>query len=366
MNDMRGTGVTGAAPSAFEFTGTWREFLPIAATNLLLTLVTLGFYRFWAKARERRYLWSRTRFIDDHLEWTGSGKEMFIGFILAFLILGTLGLLVFGLFIFLSNIGLEWLAVLLALGAYPVSFYVVGLARFRALRYRLSRTLWHGIRGGSEDQGFRYALTAAWMTLVGAMAFFLLPWSMITLWNERWNAMSFGPHRFSAYGAAGPLLVRLLLSIGLGIGLIIVLALLAVALPFDDLFSRTDPGAGGVTGAVLLVLLPLVLLIIFAVIPIFYYAAFVREGINKLFLGDVDFGFSARTYHWLRLYAGDVLLVIGTLGLGIAFLGYRHWSFFVRHLEAYGEVDLDTLLQSETRAPRQGEGLLDALDIGAL
>ena len=69
--------------SAFGFSGSWKEFAPIALTNLLLTIVTLGIYRFWAKTRERRYLWSHTRFIDDTLEWTGTGKELFIGFIMA-------------------------------------------------------------------------------------------------------------------------------------------------------------------------------------------------------------------------------------------------------------------------------------------
>jgi uncharacterized membrane protein YjgN (DUF898 family) len=59
--------------TAFRFTGTWTEYLPIALTNLALTIVTLGIYRFWATARTRRYLWSRTRFADDTLEWTGTG-----------------------------------------------------------------------------------------------------------------------------------------------------------------------------------------------------------------------------------------------------------------------------------------------------
>src|SRR3982751_3113454 len=72
---------------AIRFTGTWREYLPIAATNALLIICTLGIYRFWATARQRRYLWSRTHVIDDTLEWTGTGKEMFIGFLIVIAIL---------------------------------------------------------------------------------------------------------------------------------------------------------------------------------------------------------------------------------------------------------------------------------------
>src|SRR5215212_624622 len=79
---------TAAVPDrAVRFTGTWREYLPIAATNALLIIVTLGVYRFWATARQRRYLWSRTHVIDDALEWTGTGKEMFIGFLIVIAIL---------------------------------------------------------------------------------------------------------------------------------------------------------------------------------------------------------------------------------------------------------------------------------------
>jgi uncharacterized membrane protein YjgN (DUF898 family) len=41
---------------SIRFTGNWREYLPIAATNALLIICTLGIYRFWAAARQRRYL----------------------------------------------------------------------------------------------------------------------------------------------------------------------------------------------------------------------------------------------------------------------------------------------------------------------
>ena len=70
-----------------RFTGTWRDYLPIAVTNALLIICTLGIYRFWAAARQRRYLWSRTMFIDDALEWTGTGKEMFFGFLIVMCVL---------------------------------------------------------------------------------------------------------------------------------------------------------------------------------------------------------------------------------------------------------------------------------------
>ncbi|HVJ02148.1 MAG TPA: DUF898 family protein, partial [Sphingomonas sp.] len=63
---------------------------------------------------------------------------------------------------------------------------------------------------------------------------------------------------------------------------------------------------------------------------------------------------------------GNIALVVCTLGVGLIFVGYRNWSFFISHMHAYGSVAVDELTQSTTRAPRQGEGLLDAFDVGAI
>src|SRR3546814_17667509 len=59
------------------------------------------------------------------------------------------------------------IAAILTLAAFVTIFYMVGLARFRALRYRLSRTWWHGIRGGSADQGFGSGISCMWKSAVG-------------------------------------------------------------------------------------------------------------------------------------------------------------------------------------------------------
>ena len=81
---------------------------------------------------------------------------------------------------------------------------------------------------------------------------------------------------------------------------------------------------------------------------------------------ELEFGFGASTRDWLVLVLGDIALVVCTLGIGFIFLSYRHWKFFAVHMEATGEVRLDELTQSQTKMAVQGEGLLDAFDIGAI
>jgi uncharacterized membrane protein YjgN (DUF898 family) len=347
-----------APQSAFRFTGTWREYAPIAFTNLLLTIVTLGIYRFWARARERRYLWSRTEFIDDSLEWTGTGGEMFRGFLIVMaVLLPTILLLQFASQALILR-GQIIAAGLLILSLYIGVLYLVGLAIFRALRYRLSRTYWHGIRGGSDDPGFGYAWSAFWKPILGALAFgALVPWSMTSLWNDRWNKMSFGPHAFEAGADSSGLLLRwFAIYMAPFIGFVLIFATAG--------FGASGGNPAAAMGGAILSVLAIYLMVGF--FGLAYYAAFYRQVVNATSLGPLQFEFTARTIDWFKLILGSVGLIIVTLGLGYMFVGYRNWSFFVRHLEAYGELDLDSLTQSETKTGTDAEGLASAFDIGAI
>lgn len=355
-----------ADDSAFGFDGTWREFAPIAFTNLLLTIVTLGIYRFWAITRERQYLWSRSRFVDEQLEWTGTGKELFVGFLLVAALIGLPFFVTSFIAQALALRGEEGLSALLTLSAFLAVLYLVGVARFRGLRYRLSRTRWRGIRGGSDDPGFTYGYSYLWKTIVGYLPIgLLIPWSMASLWNERWSKMSFGPFPFSANLLAGDIFGRFFLFylspaiIAIG-GAIAGLAGGAVGF---GLGGDNGEEAAGVLGFLALILFTYLAL---GLIAVAFYAKYFREAVAALRWRDLRFSFTASTGQWLKLFLGDIALVVLTLGVGYIFLTYRHWRFFMNHMEARGEILLDELTQSTTATARHGEGLLDTFDMGAI
>ncbi|WP_374139077.1 MULTISPECIES: YjgN family protein [unclassified Sphingomonas] len=352
---------------AFAFSGDWREFAPIAFTNLLLCIVTLGIYTFWARTRERRYLWSNTRFIDERLEWTGTALELLIGYGLAIVLFGLpVAALQFGLQALVLR-GYGGYAAISGIILYFLLLYLIGVAIFRALRYRLSRTFWRGIRGGSHDQGLSYGFSYIWRTLVGSLLLgLLIPWSMVSLWNKRWNAMSFGPMDFASNARAGPIFARFLLFYLSPIAFIILFGLLAYwgMMPGPGAL-RPPPADLRQTVFLILIAAYLLFFVVLGLIALVYYAAYFREVIGNLTLGELSFDFTASTWDWLKLAIGNLLLVVLTLGIGQIFLGYRNWAFFIRHMRAYGEVRIDALTQSTTREPGQGEGLLDAFDVGA-
>lgn len=339
---------------AIRFTGTMREYLPIAASNALLTIVTLFVYRSWAKARERRYLWSRTQFIDDQLEWTGTGKEMFVGFILVGALLG-LGALAI-------SFGIPALAVRLGPGAsllailciYLVGFYLFGLARFRGLRYRLSRTLWRGIRGGSNDGGWKYGFKAVGYYLATVfLAGLFYPWGQAKLWNERWNKMSFGPQPFEANVTSEDTKGAFFVFWGVAIVANIVLGI--VTNPNVVVWGPGYPRF----------VVPILAYAAIGTAYLNYTAAYYRAAAEWTRVGDIEFRLNAEFNDWLKFYAATIGLAIVTLGLAMFVFNFRKWQFITSHLEPFGTVDVDRLTQSQTSVPREAEGFLDALDIGA-
>jgi len=350
---------------AIRFEGNWREYLPIAVTNALLIICTLGVYRFWATARQRRYLWSRTRLIDDTFEWSGTGKEMFFGFLIVIAVLAPFFLFVQFLFPALVARGKMQAAGGLFFLFEIAIVYLVGLARFRALRYRLSRSWWHGIRGGSDDPGWNYGGNYLGRIALSAMTLFIAyPWAATRLWNARWNAMSFGPLQFRANLTADGLKRRWAL---LYFVLFAVILLAAGVITLAAAFAMAEPDASPSAGIAAILVATLVL--IYLAIPLatlHFFAGLYRKAAAATSLGDLEFGFDASTWQWLKLFLGNVALAVVTLGFGLTYWGYRNWAFVVRHMQVYGSIDLGSLTQSTTFAPREAEGFADAFDVGAI
>mgnify|MGYP000735854028 CR=1 FL=1 len=106
--------------------------------NLFLNIITLGIYSFWGKTRIRRYITSHISLANDQFEYTGTGKELLFGALKA--------LVIFVPIVICLSIPVVNLIAL------PIFWGVISLAIYLALRYRLSRTRWRGIRfslGGS-------------------------------------------------------------------------------------------------------------------------------------------------------------------------------------------------------------------------
>ena len=351
----------GSQERAIRFTGNWREYLPIAASNVLLIIVTLGIYRFWAAARQRRYLWSRTEVIGDRLEWSGTGKEMFIGFLVVIVVLLPFFLFFEFLFPALVARGKIEAAGGVFLLFYVAILYLSGVAGFRALRYRLSRTWWRGIRGGSDEPGWNYGGEyLGRIALAGITMWIAWPWMATALFRSRWNEMSFGSLPFRSTLDAEGLKRRWAAIYLIPLALLILGTIAAATIGLGSGGGERASFSAVVLGLVIAVYLAIPLL------TLHWYAKFYRKAAETMSLGELEFGFDATTWQWLKLFLGNIALAVVTLGFGLAYWGYRNWAFMVRHMHLYGEINVTALGQSTTRAPTEAEGFADAFDMGAL
>ncbi len=185
-------------PAAVSFSGDRGEFRRLVMRGTGLELVTVGFYRFWLATDIRRHLWSNTDIGDDAAEYTGRGKELLLGFLFALAILVPIYLVYF-------LIGLE-VERAKAFAGLPLVlfFYLFGqFAIYRARRYRLTRTVWCGVRFWMSGSGWAFAARSAlWGILVILTVGLMLPWREAALERYKMRHSYYGdlPGRFDGRG----------------------------------------------------------------------------------------------------------------------------------------------------------------------
>jgi uncharacterized membrane protein YjgN (DUF898 family) len=178
-------------PARIAFTGDRGAFRRMVTRGAALELVTFGFYRFWLVTDIRRHLWSDTSVDGDAAEYTGRGKELLLGFLFALAILVPIYLAYF-----LVSIEAErWRG--FASTPLFISFYAFGqFAIYRARRYRLTRTVWRGVRFWMDGSGWAYSLRAmAWGLLVFLTLGVALPWRDASLERYKMQHSHYGDLR---------------------------------------------------------------------------------------------------------------------------------------------------------------------------
>src|ERR1044071_7079028 len=164
-------------PNGARFLGEERAFWRLLTRGAFLLLVTLGIYRFWLATDVRRFLWSNTEIAGDGLEYIGTARELLLGFLIAIALLAPLNIA-----FFLSAFGSGWLSQMSGLLALIVLALLGQFAVYRARRYRLTRTVYRGIRFHQTGSAWRYAICAIfWWAMIGATLGLAYPFAQASL-----------------------------------------------------------------------------------------------------------------------------------------------------------------------------------------
>ncbi len=209
-----------------DFGGDRGELFQLALKTGLLTVLTVGLYRFWQTTRLRRWYWSSIRIGSNPLEYTGTAQEKLTGFLLAVIVLAFYLMLFNGAAMYfvigLSEGAPDYLN--LAMATTPLALVpIIFMARYRARRYILSRTRWRGIRMGMSGGAWGYAWRACMYWVLTILSVGLL-WPLMTFQLEKYltDRTWFGDAPFMQFGSAAmlsgailPFLLMLWASIGL-------------------------------------------------------------------------------------------------------------------------------------------------------
>ncbi|MCB1519356.1 MAG: DUF898 domain-containing protein [Hyphomicrobiaceae bacterium] len=399
--------------------------ISLSVYNFVMRFLTLGIHHFWGKNEVRKRIWSSIRVEGEPLEYTGTGAELFRGFLVIFgIVFLPVMLATFSVAVFFgpdSGISKGFQG-----GLYLAFLLLTGVAIYRAQRYRLSRTRWRGIRASLVGSSLKYGWTYFWtMLLVPVTLGWISPWRATRLQRITTDDMRFGTTAFSFTASSRPLYGPFATFWLLMVAFLAALPFLVTAIvPWPDMFAASETGEfkpprpEDMARIVVGVYFALFLLgVVYMILSAWYRAAMIRHFSRHTHIDGLSFASTVTpgglmwitVSNFLLLVAGAVVatatlaaigLFIWTLagaGLGSAigdsippeqiggvlgvpmvllfFLAMgmllpvaqaRSTGYLVSHLRLDGTLDTAAIEASAEQNIKRGEGLAQAFDIDAL
>jgi uncharacterized membrane protein YjgN (DUF898 family) len=409
-----------AAPPYGRFVGPERAFWRLLARGSALLFVTLGIYRFWLATDIRRFLWGNTEIAGDGLEYIGTARELLLGFLIAIALLVPINIL-----FFLGAFAKGAIGQLSSSLAFLVLALLGQFAVYRARRYRLTRTVYRGLRFHQTGSAWRYAVCAIfWWGMIAITLGLAYPFAQASLERFKVGHTFYGDLRGRFEGSGFSLFFRgllmwLLVMVPLLFGVVAAIAAVdwtalgeAMKRSSDDPSKWLDDAQIGPAAALAVLGIGWSILAAAALYPLFQ-AMVLRWWISGLRFGALTVTSRLRTgsiyglyvrFVWYGLLAGLVLGVVGLavlLAIGaaeqlfgkgvlsevltvvlpigtyvVAALAYsaiyqatvklRLWKLGFDTIELAGLDALEGVKAAAGPGSAVGEGLADALHVGGI
>lgn len=310
--------ISEAAKPVFHGNGT--TLFSVYIVNYLLTLVTFGVYYFWGKTKVRNYLYSQTEFMGARFSYLGTGMELFMGWLKAFTIILV--------FIIAPQLMAELVHPAYIIIAYVSMLIFVPIAMVGTRRYRMSRSLWHGVRfsfRGTFKGGLKVFIKGYLLTLItlGVYGPFFHA-NMQRFWRDN---SYYGSLRFNYTGDGSHLLKYYLV--------VLVLFLPTLGLSwvwYKARKTRYD----------------------------WEHTTLGKEGEGQQVL---KFSSELTGDRLLGFMLINMMLLVLTFGLAFAWIEVRTMHFIFEYLDTEGAIDFEKVRENAQEAGATGEGLLDAFDM---
>lgn len=312
--------------SLLKYHGEGGSLFKIYIVNILLTIVTLGLYYPWAKAKLLTYHYAETEMHESRFAFLGTGKEIFRGFIKAILIFGVwyAGMMYI---VIQMQTGAD---VMMFLGLYYLWMFILmlimPLAIVGSLKYRLSRTTWRGIHmkySGNVKSMYGVFLKGI---LLSVITFgFYGPWFIVNVRKEIMKNVKLGDLKFNFIGDGG------------------------------SFFGISIAGY------------------LLSIITLGIYSFQWKANIHNFYIdnvtlqrGEENAKLKASTtgLGFFKLQVGNMFIVALTFGLATPYAIIRTLKYYTETLDMSGDINFDEIKQEEIDdADATGDSLLDAFEM---
>ncbi|MEI9806086.1 MAG: DUF898 family protein [Pseudolabrys sp.] len=412
---------TTAVGGSVRFLGHRRAYWRLLMRGAALLAITLGIYRFWLATDIRRFLWSNSKIAGETPEYTGTPLELLTGFLVAVVIL----IPVYAAF-FLAALDLGVFGKLSGVLAFAGLGVIGQYAIYRARRYRLTRTVYRGLRFHQEGSAWIYALRASlWWVLTGLTLGLAYPFQLANLERFKMRHTFYGDLAGRFDGSGFMLFLRgvamwiaivapIALTIGAFVEVVDWQALADAAEGgSDEVMSRIEATNPALAGAVVFaMLMGGTSVALAALLYPAYQAMVLRWWLSGLRFGDIEVHSLLRTRHVYGAYmrflwyailfcivatifgatgliaigalagneksgaageiAATVVLLVGYVFVALGFsMIYRAtvllslWQLGMESLQLSGLSALERVKAEGRPSSALGEGLADALHVGS-
>ncbi|NIT13045.1 MAG: DUF898 family protein, partial [Candidatus Dadabacteria bacterium] len=335
------------------FHGGRGKYFLIFFVNRLLTIPTLGFYYFWGKIKERRYLHNHTSFEGDNFEYHARGLELLLGYFkISILLIAANSIQYIQLFnksdvFYYLSIGISFLMFLIF---YPLIVILT-------VRFRYSRTSWRGIRfsfRGAIKEYMKIYIVGMILTILtfGIYFHFLHHKSREYLVRNAY----FGDTKFEYFGNGWDLFANYLkvyimsVVIIISIGILSLSSILSIESGEKSLINYISAFS-----------------ILLYIIPTIYWLRFEaqrhRYYWEKTSFSALNFDLKLTEYNYCKLKILNLFIFLFTLGLASPVIDIRNLERLYSDLDIKGNVDFNEIIQDARSTSAVGEAVEDALDV---
>ncbi|WP_421849234.1 YjgN family protein [Marinomonas sp.] len=376
-----------------KFNGSGSEYFKIWIVNILLTIITLGLYRPWAKVRTLRYFYGNTELDNANFEYHATGKQLFVSFIIAvalllvYLVIGQLNPILGLILPIALLIALPWII-------------------WRSMKFNLSMSSYRNVRFGFNGElsgsyivllaypiGMLLAAIGA-VSLAGSISFWLAALLTVMAYpayiamttkvvnSYIFNGIHFGQGKVNNKLEFKPFLIIFLKATGISLLLALAAAIIFAGMAYMSISSNqinslmqniSNLGQGARPSS--LIIYSLIAFYVTLLLISMYALAYTKANqraylLNETILDNsITFESTLSTNKYFGVMFTNLLLLVCTLGLAYPWTAIRLYRYSIESVSVQAEQGFDKFIstQSDNKGPL-GEELGDAFnaDVGGL